>query len=79
MEQFSSLNLNHSIETNQIHFLSSISSKATMTTPLTSLKQLLGIRTQDTIQIETSIINDILSKEENQRFSFNDFHFIFLN
>ncbi|CAF0767913.1 unnamed protein product [Rotaria sp. Silwood1] len=38
----------------------------TPTTPLTSLKQLLGIRTQDTTILESPSANDIPSIEENQ-------------
>ena len=69
-EQFSRLNLiNHSIE-NENH--SSPTSLVTIpsqtpTTPLTSLKQLLGIRTQDTTMVEPVLTNDIVSIEENQR------------
>jgi hypothetical protein len=39
----------------------------TPTTPLTSLKQLLGIRTQDTIILEPPSINLISSKGENEQ------------
>lgn len=39
----------------------------TPTTPLTSLKQLLGIRTQDTLTLESNITTNITTIEENQR------------
>jgi hypothetical protein len=36
-------------------------------TPLTSLKQLLGIRTQDTVQLEPSTNSDVSSQDDVQR------------
>ncbi|CAF1019239.1 unnamed protein product [Rotaria sordida] len=69
IEQFSRINLiNNSIELpieSPPTPLVMIPSQ-TPTTPLTSLKQLLGIRTQDTTILEPSLPNEILSNEENQ-------------
>ena len=71
VEQFSRINLIN--DSNEIPFespptSSAINANQTPTTPLTSLKQLLGIRTQDVTILEPSFNHDILSTEENQRY-----------
>ena len=75
-EEFSRINL---INNNQNSNESSptplvIIPSQTPTTPLTSLKQLLGIRTQDTTILEPILTNENSNKEDYQQF---DFIFIF--
>ncbi len=67
IEEFSRINLinNNSIESPPTPLV--IIPSQTPTTPLTSLKQLLGIRTQDTTIMEPILTNDISSKEDYQR------------
>jgi len=69
IEEFSRINLiNNSIESPPTPLL--IIPSQTPTTPLTSLKQLLGIRTQDTTIMEPILTNDPSLKEDYQRFKF---------
>ncbi|CAF1286611.1 unnamed protein product [Adineta steineri] len=66
IEEFSRINLiNNSIESPPISLVPIPTQ--TPPTPLTSLKQLLGIRTQDTIILEPPLTEDYSLKEENQR------------
>lgn len=67
IEEFSRINLpnNDSIESSPTPLV--IIPSQTPTTPLTSLKQLLGIRTQDTTILEPILTNDITTKEDYQR------------
>lgn len=78
-EEISRIELFPTNSTNEIHFDSSTTysrsnsfvpnrSERSSTTPLTSLKQLLGIRTQDSTQIET-IVNhqEVFTKDEIQK------------
>ncbi|CAF1375230.1 unnamed protein product, partial [Adineta steineri] len=66
IEEFSRINLiNNSIESPPISLVPIPTQ--TPPTPLTSLKQLLGIRTQDTVILEPPLTEDYSLKEENQR------------
>jgi hypothetical protein len=66
-EEFSRVNLitNDSIESSPTPLV--IIPTQTPTTPLTSLKQLLGIRTQDTTMTEPILTNDNSIKEDYQQ------------
>ncbi|CAF4135879.1 unnamed protein product [Rotaria sp. Silwood2] len=69
VEQFSRINIinnsiEYSIESPPTPLI--MIPSQTPTTPLTSLKQLLGIRTQDTTILEPLLTNDISSIEDNQ-------------
>ncbi len=82
IEEFSRINLiNNSIESPPTPL--PIIPSQTPTTPLTSLKQLLGIRTQDTTIIEPILTSDPSPKEDYQRsifidlFTTNDWIFLF--
>jgi hypothetical protein len=69
IEEFSRINLmNNSIESSPTPLV--IIPSQTPTTPLTSLKQLLGIRTQDTTAIEPILTIDNSTKEDYQQLSF---------
>ncbi len=71
IEEFSRINLiNNSIESPPTPL--PIIPSQTPTTPLTSLKQLLGIRTQDTTIIEPILTSDPSPKEDYQRSIFID-------
>jgi len=67
IEEFSRINLlNNQIDSPPTPLI--IIPSQTPTTPLTSLKQLLGIRTQDTTIFEPILTtNDTSTKEENQQ------------
>jgi hypothetical protein len=66
IEEFSRINLmNNSIESSPTPLV--IIQSQTPTTPLTSLKQLLGIRTQDTTAIEPILTIDNSTKEDYQQ------------
>jgi hypothetical protein len=60
--------MNNSIESSPTPLV--IIPSQTPTTPLTSLKQLLGIRTQDTTAIEPILTIDNSTKEDYQQLSF---------
>jgi len=71
IEEFSRINLlNNPIDSPPTPLI--IIPSQTPTTPLTSLKQLLGIRTQDTTIIEPILTSDPSPKEDYQRSVFID-------